>query len=137
MANFRIADTTRNAMANAIRDAIDGGAGPGTIKIYSGTQPADADDALGAQVLLATLTFADPCAPGAASGVLTFSAIVEDTQADATNTATWARIQSSAGTNVFDCDVNTAGATINLNTVSIVANGPVRMNSGSITIPAG
>ena len=137
MANFRIADATRTAMANAIRDAIDGGAGPGTIKIYSGTQPNDADDALGAQVLLATLTFADPCAPTAVNGVLTFSAIVEDTQADATNTATWARIQSSTGTNVFDCDVNTAGATINLNTVSIVANGPVRVNSGSITIPTG
>lgn len=135
MANLRIAVAVRNSMMTAMLNAIDAGAGPGTIKFYTGTQPANGDAALSGNTLLGTLTFSDPSGT-VATGTLTFSAITEDSVADATGTATWARIQDSVGTNVDDVDVGTSGATINLNTVAIVAGGPIRITSGSISIPA-
>jgi len=111
--------------------------GAGTIKIYDGSQPADADTALSGQTLLAELTFADPSAPAAVNGLLTFNAIVEDSSADATGTATWARIEDSNSNTIFDCDVGTSGATINLNSVAIVISGPVSITSFTVTVPAG
>ncbi|KKN45877.1 hypothetical protein LCGC14_0678720 [marine sediment metagenome] len=138
MANFRITDLTRNQLVQQIQIDIDAGAGPGTIKIYDGAQPADADDSLpSGTTLLAQLTFNDPSAPGAAAGVLTFSAITEDSSADDTGTATWARIEDSDGNTIFDCDVGIAAATIILNSVAIVIGGPVDITSFTVTVPAG
>ena len=139
MATMRIADALRNILADAFTTRIDLGSGAGTVRFYTGTQPTDADDAIGAQVLLATLTFSDPSAPAASGGVLTFSAITQDSSADATGTATWARIEDSDGNNVFDCDVSVTGGggTIELNSVSIIAGGAVRISSFTVTIPAG
>jgi hypothetical protein len=65
-----------------------------------------------------------------------FDTITEDSAADATAEATWARIQDSDGNNVFDGDVGVAAAMIILNTTSIAAGGPVRIDSFSITFPA-
>jgi hypothetical protein len=132
MANVRITLAQRNAHLDALAAAIDAGAAA-TIKIYTGTQAATADTAIGAQVLLGTLTFTDPCAPAASGGVLTFSTITEDTAADNTGTATWARIATSAGTTIFDCDVGTSGATINFATVAFVANARIQMTSFTLT----
>lgn len=123
-------------MLNALRNLIDAGSGPGTLKLYSGTQPATGDGNLSGNTLLATLTFGDPVASDAASGVLTFDAITEDSSADASATATWARIQDSDGNKIFDGDVGTAGAMINLNTTTVAAGGPVRITSFSITFPS-
>jgi len=136
MSNVRVADVTRNNRLNAVRDRIDSGPGAGVVEIRSGTQPADADDAA-VGTLLATLTLADPSAPNAASGVLTFNAITEDSSADATGTASWGRVKTSDGNTVFDCDVGTSGTTIVLNTVSIVVGGPVRITSFTLTDPTG
>ena len=136
MANVRVVAAIRNAPLDAIKTAIDAGAGAGTIKVYTGTQPANADASLSGNTLLGTLTFTDPSAPAASSGVLTFSAITQDTSADATGTATWARIADSTGATVFDCDVGTSGATLNLNTTSIVAGGPIQVSSFTLTDPA-
>jgi hypothetical protein len=138
MANMRVAAAVRNAMLDALIARIDADAGAGTIKIYTGTQPTDGDTALGAQTLLATLTFSTTSAPAASGGVITFSAITEDSSADATGTAAWARIQDNSGDNVFDCDVTATGGggTIELNTVSIVAGGPLQITAFTITFPA-
>ena len=137
MANVRLANASNQAACDAVVDLIDGGAGAGTIQIRSGTQPADADDAA-TGTLLATLTFSDP-AFGAAStaGVATANAITQDSSADATGTATWARVLDSNSATIFDCDVNTTGATINLNTVSIVAGATVSITSFTVTHPDG
>lgn len=136
MANVRLAAAARNSMLDAIRALLDAGAAGATVKIYTGTQPANADAALSGNTLLGTLTMSDPAAPGASGGVLTFSAIAEDSSADATGTATWARVADSNGNTVFDCDAGTSGTTLILNTASIVTGGPVRITSGSLTIPA-
>jgi hypothetical protein len=138
MANVRLANASLQGAMDAVVDDIDNGAGAGTIKIYSGTQPADGDAALSGNTLLATLTFSDP-AFGATStgGVATASAITDDSSADATGTAAWARIQDSDSNNVFDCDVGTSGATINLNSVSITSGGTVSITSFTMTHPDG
>jgi hypothetical protein len=137
MANMRLASPSRNALAQRFQVLLDAGAGNGTIKIYTGTQPASADDGIGGATLLGTLTFSKPSAPAASGGVLTFNSITQDDAADATGTATWARMADSTGNTIFDCDVGTSGATINLNTTSIVAGGPISITSFTITVPAG
>lgn len=139
MANMRLNTANlRNPLADAIIAAIDAGAGPGTLKFYTGTQPASADDALSGNTLLGTLTFDDPCGTKS-NGVITFGVITEDSSADATGTATWARIQDSAGNVVFDCDVSGigGGGSIEMNDVDIVAGGPIQIDSFAITVPAG
>lgn len=135
MATLRPALALRNAQLDAINTMINGGSGAGTLKIYTGTIPANADTAIGAQVLLATLTFTDPAAGAASASTLTFSAITQDSSADATGTATWARIADSAGATVFDCSVSATGGggVIELNTTSIVSGGPVSITGGTLT----
>lgn len=139
MANVRIATNTRNAMLDALAARVDlasGSPNAGRIDIYDGSQPANSNVAVTTQVRLAVLTFADPAAAAASAGVLTFNTITEDTSADATGTAAWARIVDGDGNAVFDCDVGTSATTIVLNTTSIVAAGPVRITSFTLTFPA-
>lgn len=137
MANFRAAVLARNAMLQALIDRLNLGAGPATLKVYSGTQPANGDTVLSGNTLLATLTFSDPAAPAPSGGVITFSAITEDSSADAAATATFARIQDSDGNNVFDGDVKADGTgMINFNRTDFAVGGPVRITSFTITLPA-
>jgi hypothetical protein len=137
MANMRIATATRNAMLDALVAKMNLGSGPATLKMYSGAQPANANTAPGVgNTLLGTLTFSDPAASGAAAGVVTFDAITEDSAADATDTATWARIADSDGNAVFDGDIDDTDGMIILNTTSIVTGGPIRISSFTVTLPA-
>jgi hypothetical protein len=134
MANIRVATAVRNDMLAALLARMNLGAGPATLKMYSGTQPANGD-AAEAGTLLGTLTFSDPAAAAPASGTLTFSAITEDSEANATAICTWARIEDSDGNNVFDGNVGETDAMIVLNTTDIKAGGPIRVTSFSITLP--
>ncbi len=136
MANLRLVTAVKNSALDVIKTAIDAGSGAGTINVYSGTQPTAPSDAITSQVLLGTLTFSDPCGSSSA-GVLTFSTITQDSSADATGTATWARIKDSTGSVVFDCDVGTTGggATIQFNTTNFVITGPILISSFTISIP--
>jgi hypothetical protein len=136
LANLRITAAVRNGMLDQLRTLLDAGSSGGTIKIYTGTQPATADTGLSGNTLLGTLTFSDPAAPSASGGVLTFSAITQDASADATGTATWARIADSNGVTIFDCDAGTSGTTMILNTTSIVAGGPIQVTSFTLSIAA-
>ena len=122
----------RNNKLDEITTDQDSGAGASTIEIRSGTRPADADTApSGTQ--LALLTFSDPSYPAASAGVLTASAITDDSSADATGTATWFRVEDSDGNAVMDGDVGTSGSDLNLNSVAITAGGTVSITSFVIT----
>jgi hypothetical protein len=117
---------------NARADAITTFAGnSGKLRIYSGTRPATGGTAT---TLLAELTCNATFAPSASGGVLTLNAITQDSSADATGTATWARLLKSDGTTiVLDCSVGTSGADINLNTTSIVTGAAVSVTSAVLT----
>ena len=119
--------TLRNARLDAITTAI---GASGLLRIYDGTRPASGG---AATTLLAQLTLSATFAPAASLGVLTASAIGSDASADATGTATWARLTTSAGVFVADMGVGTSGQEVTLNTVSIVITGTVACTSLVIT----
>jgi len=133
-----------DAAAKAGCDAVAALANSGTLKIYDGTQAADANTAVGAQVLLATLTFgATAFGASAAAGTTptrkataTANTITGDTSADATGTATWFRMLKSDGTTVImDGSVGTSGADLNLATTSLVAGVDVEVTSFTLSQP--
>lgn len=131
--NPQLTNAAASAAADAVVDAIDAGAGAGLLRIYDGTQAATADTAVGAQVLLAELTFSDPAFGAASNGVATASAITQDSSANATGTATWFRVVTSTGTAIFDGTVGTSGADLNLNTTSIVSGAAVSVTAFTYT----
>jgi hypothetical protein len=111
-----------DACVNAEADAIGGALNTGYIRLYNGSQPANADTAVGAQTLLAELRFGADAFPAASAGLLTANSITADPSANATGTASWARILASDGTTVyFDGSVGTADANVIIATTSIVA----------------
>lgn len=122
--------TSRNNRLNVIRDAIDAGGAAGFLRVYDGTRPATGGTAT---TLLAELTFSYPSAPNASGGVLTFSAITADASANASGTATWCRLVTSAGAFVEDGSVGTSGADFILNTTTITAGVQVSCSSGTHT----
>lgn len=123
------ATNLRNAMADAITTFTGGSC---VIKIYSGSRPSTG----GAEgTVLAQLAGNATFAPSASGGVLTLNSITQDSSANATGTAAWFRIYKTDGTtHVMDGSVGTSGSDLNLNTTSIVANGPVSITSCTITI---
>lgn len=129
--------------AKAAVDAVAAKCNGGSLKIYTGAQPTDANTAVGAQTLLATLAlsataFAASVASGSAGSRIvtaTANAITGDTSADATGTAAWFRVLKSDGTSVvFDGSVGVSGCDLNLATTSIVAAEEVDVSSFTITM---
>jgi hypothetical protein len=125
-----INSTIRSTRVNAIRNAIDAGAGAGLTRIYDGTRPATCGTAT---TLLAELTHSDPSASDASNGVLTMSAITPDASANATGTATWFRSVDSTGTCVIDGAVGTSGSDLNMNSVAISVGQQVSITSFVLT----
>lgn len=137
-----LATATRNAMANAAVDLIDVGAGAnGSIVIYDGTKPANADTALSGQQALATFNLDATAAFGAAAaGVATLAGTPLTTTGSIAGTATWFRVYDADGVAtsnaVLDGSVATSGAELNLNTTTISVGVNVEITSGTFTMPA-
>jgi hypothetical protein len=131
-----LSTAARNAMGDALVDLVDAGSGAGTAKVYTGTKPAGPGTAIGAQVLLGTLTLSDPAFGSFASGVGTASAVTSDTTADATGTATWFRVLDSNNVAIWDGTCGTSDADMILDSVSIIAGGTIAVSSWTITMPA-
>lgn len=132
---LHLTNAVASAMADAFTAALDAGTA-GVIQIYTGTIPTDANTAIGAQTLLATLTFSATSFGAASNGVITANAITSDSSADATGTATWARISTqSGGTTICDIDVGTSGATMNFNTVAFTSGSAIACTSFTFTMP--
>lgn len=136
MTNY-ISNVSAKAALDAIVDQLDGAAG--SLRIYSGTAPADADAALSGNTLLAQLALSAPgfgasadANPGA---IATASAITQDSSADATGTATFFRLLTNGGTVIYQGTVGTSGANLNLVTTSIVATQPVSVSSLTLMLP--
>jgi hypothetical protein len=127
--NTQLANVAANAQADALATLLNNG----LLRVYSGAQPANADTAVGAQVLLATLTFSAVAAPAAAAGVLTFNAVASAV-AVATGTAAWYRCLRSDGTTVvMDGSVDVTANTPNLalSTTAIALGGTVSVTAFS------
>jgi hypothetical protein len=122
------------ALRNARLDAITTAAGANAkLRLYTGTRPATGA-AITSQTLLAEMTCGATFAPAASGGVLTLNAITGDSSADASGTATWARLLKSDGTtHVLDMDVGTSGADFNMNSNVISAGAAVSITSATLT----
>lgn len=109
----------------------------GYLRIYSGAQPANADTAIGSQVMLAELRFGTPAAAATpTSGIITGNAITSGTAA-ATGTATWYRAWKSDGVSeVMDGSVDVAANSPNLalSTTAIVTGATVSVTAFTHTV---
>jgi hypothetical protein len=127
-----------NVGANAEADAVCVLANSGFLRLYDGTQATSADTALGAQVLLAELTFGNPAFGAASAGVATANAITQDSSANASGTCTWFRaVKSDTTTVLFDGSVGTSGCNLNLNSVAISSGAAVQVTSLTFTAQKG
>jgi hypothetical protein len=136
---MKVSNAAANDFAVDLLARMDGGAAAGSVKFYTGTQPAGPDTAITSQVLLGTLTLSDPSA--IASGrTLTFESVTEDASADNDGTATWCRVLDSDGVAVMDCSAGEAGSgpagadpDFVMNSSAVVTGGPIRILSAVIT----
>ena len=128
--NLQISDATANAGVNALCALANGG----SIKLYTGSQPANANTALGAQTLLVTLALSATAFATAVAGVATANSITAAT-AVASGTATWFRVYKSDGTSVvFDGTVGTSGCDLNMNSNVISSGATVGVSSLTFTL---
>lgn len=118
--------TLRNARLDEITTAI---GSSGLLRVYSGTQPATGGTET---TQLCELPLSATAAPAASGGVLTFSTITDDTNADASGTPTWARLCTSGGAAVVDMTAGVGSGDLNFN-AAIVAAGTVSVTSFVIT----
>lgn len=134
--NSKLNVADRNATLDTIFNALNSG----KFIVADGTQPTDADTALGAQVDLADLAFGATAFAAAAAGSKAANAITQDSAANANGTATWATLIISAnafsGVRKLDMSVGTSGANLNLNSVGISSGAAVSVSSFTVSMAA-
>lgn len=121
-------ETTMNAFGAILNS--------GTLKIYSGTQPAVDGSLTG--TLLVTLTFGSTAfgssTASGSGGTMNANSITSGT-AVATNTAAYFALVTSGSATVGTGSVGTSGADLNLSTTSIVSGANVAISAFSVTMP--
>lgn len=130
--NVHVSVEGRNAAVDAVAALLNGG----TLKFYSGTQPANAGTALSGNTMLVSLGFSATAFGAASSGSATANSITGGTIA-ADGTATFARLFKSNGTSVvLDCSVGTSGADITVPTTTFNTGVDVTMSSATLSMAA-
>lgn len=127
--NTQISNAAASAACNALAALLNGG----TLNVYAGSQPANANTAITGQTLLATLSFNATAFASAVNGVATANAITSAT-AVATGTASFFRCEQSGGAVVYDGTIGTSGANLNLNSTAISSGATVAVSSLTFTI---
>jgi len=132
--NPKTSIAARDAALDAAFDALNSG----HLQIYDGSQPTDADTALGAQAKLADLALGATAFAAAAGGSKSANAITSDSSADATGTAAWGTLVASsrATTGTHDFSVGTSGANMSLNSTSIASGASVSCSSFTLSMAA-
>lgn len=120
--------TARNAAANGVTGLLNSG----TLRIYSGAAPADANAALGSATLLAQLPLSATAFGAAVTGAASANAITAATAA-ATGTASFFRLVTSAGVATVQGTVGTSGAELNLTSTAIQSGTQVSVSAFTFT----
>lgn len=116
-----------------MQDVADDAGTSAYIRVYNGTRPANVGTALSGNTLLAELRGNASQFGTVSNGVLTVSAITNDSSADATGTPTFARIFKSDGTTaVFDCSAGVGSGDLNF-TTSFTSGQVVSISSWTLT----
>lgn len=138
--NFKISTASRNAAAHAIALLVDGGTGPGTIAIRTGSPPTNVSDA-STGTLLGTLTFSSTAFGAASTGTVTAASITSDTTADNSGDAGYFRVYAGAAGDTAALFQGTAGESadapvdMTFDEKTIVAGGTIACSSFSLTVP--
>ena len=136
----RIGTDEAKAACEAVVTRLDAGAGPGTIQIRTGTQPATGDTAASG-TLLGTLTLTKPAfgAATSASPAVATAATITQATAVASGTAGWFRATDSAGNQVIDGSISASGGggDMILSSTSIVSGGTISVTSWTVSMPTG
>jgi hypothetical protein len=106
----------------------------GRIELYTGSQPVNAGDGIGAQVKLVTLPLSPTAFGGAAGGAIAANAIGAGV-AIAQGVASWFRMITITNTTKLDGSVGTSGCDLNLDDVNIDVGDSVNIASATISIP--
>lgn len=138
-----IANAQAIEVCDAVVDSCDlGTTNPqATLVIYSGTPPANVDASLSGNTVLAQLAMSNPAFGGAVDitpgARATANAISDDTDADATGTATFYRILDRDNTPRIQgaCGTTGSGAELELNSVNLQAGAAVEVSSLTVTMP--
>lgn len=133
----RLSDAAQNAAVDAVVDLVDAGSGAGKLRIYTGAQPADVDDAASG-TLLVDIALADPAFGSAAAGAAALASTPRSAAASATGTAGWFRILDSDNVARIDGNITatSGGGDIELDNTSIASGQTVNVNSLTYTQPA-
>lgn len=133
----RITGAEQNAITDLVVDRADAAATAGKLRIYTGSQPADADDAASG-TLLVEIELDDPAWGAAASGSAALAGTPVSNTAAATGTAGWFRVLDGDDTTVFDGAVTATGGggELELDNTSITAAQTVHVNSLAASMPA-
>lgn len=124
-------DTVRNARLAEVTSAV---GATGWLQIWDGALPATPATAPAGN-LLASLQMSNPIAGAPSGGVLTMSAITDDTAANASGTPTFARIATSetgTTTGVVQMSAGVGSGDINFDAAIVVA-GTVSVSTLTIT----
>lgn len=140
----RLPTASRNLLANALVDQTDVGATnpQGRLRIYSGAQPASANNAPTGD-LLAEVNLANPAFGNAAAGVATLLGVPISAlglpAAGAGVAAGWFRLVDRGTNTVLDGNVGLtgSGAQLIVNTTTISENVTFEILSGTVTQPSG
>lgn len=135
-----ISTSVKNSALQGIRALIDSGGNgfPGFIRIYNSPRPSTGA-AITTQTLLAEIelksdspgSFSDP-----SNGSMALRVPVSDTSANASGTASWARVVDNNGAFVMDFDVGdlNSSAELKLPSTTITLGGLVNVISGAIAV---
>jgi hypothetical protein len=132
----RLANPTRNALADAFAAAVDAGTGDSVIQLRTGSAPAAITDAA-AGTLLATITLPSTTFGASSGGTVTANPITT-VQAVAGGTIGHFRILDGDGNVVEDSSsVGTSGTELVVNSTSVTNGADVEVTSWTVTMPAG
>lgn len=134
----RLPDGSQQAAADAVVDRIDVG-GAGSLKIYTGSQPADADSTPAGTLLVTIALAATAYGSANTSGTAALASTPRTGTAAATGTAGCFEVVSGGGLKVFQGSVTATGGggDLTLDNVSIASGQTVSISSLSYTQPAG
>lgn len=131
--NPHLSTAARNGMVDTLNTALGSGA---LFRLYSGTQPANANTALSGNTLLAEIALAASPFLSGSGGAAALDTTTPDSSADNSGTATWGSFVTSGGTRVLDVSVATASADMIIDNATIVAGQQVSLPSFTFSLPA-
>lgn len=132
---IRLALAAQHAMLAAVGNLVDASGAPGTLSLYTGTQPEAPEDSIGEAKLLARMTFSRPGFGKPSTRAI--SALFETGElALDSGRCAWARVADGAGNAVIDVEVGEEDsvAAMKINTVEIRKGGPVIIRSFTLEV---